>query len=424
MNKKILFIAIGAVLCVILIISGILGGQKQGNDTTASETPKTPVTIAPPQADTTQAPSDTSSPETVPPPPYAGMTFTVLAPNSGDILLGDSIGGDIVSEAVYQRNLAVCQRTGATLLFKYSLDVYADIEAGSMAGNTAPHLLMLNMMSDGSRFLMNGGLADVSELYGRSEGLDRSFSDSMSVAEKQYFIVGDITPSIFLSRYYLKVNANSSAAARLVSVSQNGAITYDALFQIIADSKSSLYLDEQGIHALISDGLFSFADNGEASVDYEGYVKRAAALSAYKNFITSDTDVDNVISIGTYSGNGYVYLPLPTREDDSEGYVVDMSRLYPLAITDDCPDKIMSFELISLMLELSDGFTELVTDEYRLPHGANTVYCYYDIFGWGDFSKHAYNAFFGNKTDSLSKTLEAPKKASLQALSILLERNS
>ena len=95
MNKKILFIAIGAVLCVILIISGILGGQKQGNDTTASETPKTPVTIAPPQADTTQAPSDPSSPETVPPPPYAGMTFTVLAPNNGDILLGDSIGGDM-----------------------------------------------------------------------------------------------------------------------------------------------------------------------------------------------------------------------------------------------------------------------------------------------------------------------------------------
>lgn len=424
MNKRILFLVLSMILCIVLIITGIIAGQKNSQNEAGSETPKPSVTLTPPKPDTLPPSADTSSPETVPPPPYAGTTFTVLAPNSGDLLLGDSMGGDTVSEAVYGRNVALCQETGVTMLFKYSLDVYGDIEAGAQSGSAAPDLVMLNMQSDGSRFLMNGGLLDVSELYGSAKGLDNAFSDSMSVAKKQYFILGELTPSRVLARYYLKIRTGSSVAVSLISASRDGALTYEALFEILAEDGATLSLNSDGLHAMISDGLFSMSAGGEATVDISGYVKGAQALSVYKAQVNVSHDAEPEVTVGTFLVDGCVYLPLPTDDGAAEGAVVDMSRLFPFALTENCPDREMSLYVLSRMLGLSEGLTELVINEYKLPSHYGSAYCLYDVFGWGDFSSHAYTAFTNNKTDSLSKTLEAPKRASLQALSILFERNS
>lgn len=424
MNKKILFLVISVLLCVVLIITGITVGQKSNQNENGSETPKPHVTLAPPKADTDQTAVESSSPETVPPPPYSGKTFTLLVPNSGELLLGDSMGGDTVSEAVYERNLAVCMETGVTMLFKYSLDVYADVEAGSLSGNTVPDLIMLNMRSDGSRFLMNGGLSDVSELYDTAFGIDSSFAESMSVAGRQYFVLGEVTPSYVLSRYCLKVKESSSLASSLAELSQNDTLNYEALFETLAENETQMYLDEQGLHALLSDGLFTLSANGVASVDCDGYVKRAEALSKYATHVNTKAAGNPKITVGTYSDSSYVYLPLPASGDDPVGPTVDASRLYPLALPFDCADREMSESILSLLIVHSEGLCELALTEYKLPNEARPVYCFYDVFGWGDFSRHAYKAFTGNKASSLQKTLEAPKRASLQALSILFERNS
>lgn len=422
MNKKILFLILSVLLCLVLIITGITVGRMGTQSGDGTETPKPPVTITPPKPDTLPPSADTSSPETAPPPPYAGKTFTILAPDDGELLLGDSAYGDAVSEAVYERNLAVCRETGVTLLFKYSLDLYGDIEKSKLSGSESPDLLMLNMREDGSRFLMNGGLSDVSALYESETGLDADFNSEMRVANKQFFILGELTPSSVLARHYLKVKADSSAAELLINASKGGELTYDALFEVLADVGASLSLNAQGLHAMLSEGIFSLSDSGEADVYLDGYVSGAVALSAYSAQINADTEAE--ICVGTYSGDGYVYLPLPRYEGRGEGTAADMSRLFPLALTDDCRDTEMSFFILLHMIRLSSGLTELAISEYKLPKGASPVYCLYDIFGWGDFSEHAYKALTKNKAESLEKTLEAPKRASLQALSILFERNS
>ena len=116
---------------------------------------------------------------------------------------------------------------------------------------------------------------------------------------------------------------------------------------------------------------------------------------------------------------------MPSVDGESDGHSVDMSRIFPFALPSGCPDRTMSDAVLFELISLSEGFCELAAKEYKLPIAVNApAYCFYDIFGWGDFSKHAYKAFAGNKTGSLSKTLEAPKKASVQALLILFERNS
>lgn len=422
MNKKILFLVLSVLLCLVLIITGITVGRMDTQSDVGTETPKPPVTLTPPKPDTLPPSADTSSPETAPPPPYAGKTFTLLAPDDGELLLGDSAYGNAVSEAVYERNLAVCRETGVTLLFKYSLDVYGDIEKSKLSGSESPDLVMLNMKADGSRFLMNGGLSDVSALYESETGLDADFNSEMRIANKQYFILGELTPSSVLARHYLKVRSDSSAAELLVNASKEGALTYDALFEVLAEEGASLSLDAQGLHAMLSEGIFSLSDSGEADVYLDGYVSGTAALSAYSAQINASTEAE--ICVGTYSGDEYLYLPMPRYEGRGEGTAAYMSRLFPLALTDDCRDREMSICILSHMIRLSSGLTELAISEYKLPKGASPVYCLYDIFGWGDFSEHAYKALTKNKAESLEKTLEAPKRASLQALSILFERNS
>lgn len=420
MNKKILFLVLSVVLCIVLIITGITVGQKSNNGSPSTETPKPPVTLSPPQTDTNKPPLDTSSQETVPPPPYGGRTFTVVAPNNGELFLGDGIGGDTVSEAVYQRNLSVCLQTGVTMLFKYSLDVYADTEASSLSGSLSPDLVMLNMRSDGSRFLMNGGLMDVSSLYP-----EMKLPKSLKTAGKQYFIIGDVTPSFVTSLYRLKVKADSGLVSPLTDTLENGTLTLEALFEMLAENEKQLSLGETGIHALLSDGLFLLSDDGNATVDADGYAQRAIRLSRYRAYVNEGSDAEAEICIGTYSGDGYVYFSLPTYDTESVGPVCDTSALYPFALLSGCPDIEMSVSVLTLMTELSHGFGDLAASEYGLPDGGeNAVYCFYDIFGWGDFSRHAYKAFLENRTDSLKKTLEAPTRASLQALLILFERNS
>ena len=426
MNKKILFLVLSVLLCAALLITGITVGQKNSQDDDGSDTPKPPVTLAPPQYDTEQSTDAPESSESVPPPPYQDKTFTLLVPDSGELLLGEAMVGNSVNEAVYERNLAVCRETGVMMQFRYSLDVYKDCEAIALSGVDAPDFITLNMKSDGSRFLMNGGLWDLSSLSDSLSNADNELSKSLSVAGKQYFIIGDATPSYVLSLYRLKVKRSSSLTLPLSKSSQNGALTYETLFEILAECGQQIDLDEAGLHALISDGLFTLSVDGTASIDSDGYAQRTSAIAIHSTLVNTDVGISGDVTVGTYSDNSYVYLPLPSHEGNAVGPIVDMSRLYALAATTNCPDKEMTFYVLRMILEHSDGLAERANVEYELDIGVmeDAVFCYYDIFGWGDFSSHAYKAFVGNKTDSLKKTLEAPSRASLQALSILFERNS
>ena len=50
-------------------------------------------------------------------------------------------------------------------------------------------------------------------------------------------------------------------------------------------------------------------------------------------------------------------------------------------------------------------------------------YCLYDVFGWGDFSSHAWKAFaLGESADAFASRIAAPTRAAEQALLILAER--
>ena len=424
MNKKIFLAVIAALLCAVIAVAGITVGRQTQSGETAPESPKPPVTLQPPPDTRPPETEDAPPLETEPPPPYAGRTFILLVPNSGELFLGDSATGDAVSEAIYKRNLAVCKSTGVTMVFKYSLDVYKELEAESLAGKSVPDLIMPNLREDGSRFLMNGGLLDVSGIYESSAG-GAEAAKSLSVSKKQYFLIGEATPSLILSLNMLRVKRDSAIAPIIGELADREALDAENLFAALAENEKKLCLDREGLHAFATDGIFSLSAEGEAFVDSESYADAVSSIAKYSGSIALNVDENAELSIGTYIGEGYLYFPIPPLSESDRGLLADASGVYPFAIPSDCPDYDMSACIFDAIAKSSTGLSELVCSEYGLPKDAaeSASLCLYGIFGWGDFSSHAYNALSTNKINSLKKTLEAPKKASLQALAILFERN-
>ena len=124
----------------------------------------------------------------------------------------------------------------------------------------------------------------------------------------------------------------------------------------------------------------------------------------------------------------YYVLPMP-KYSVSDGYsaTVDMSSLLAYAVPSALEDKDKTYDVIELMYNESAGFSAALAQELALSEAglwiSNIKYCLYDVFGWGDFSSHAWKAFsLGESAEAFSSRLTAPTRAAEQALLILAER--
>lgn len=429
MNKKIILLVVSAILVAILVTVGVTF-HEWGNETTDTEgqTARPPVVLTRPEA---TKPSETDTVITAPA-PYDGMTFTVLLAENAELYFGEFDGGDNVNEKAYARNLLLCEEFGVSMVFRYSLGIYDEYYAQSNAGKIDIDLICMNMQKDGARFMMSGSIDDV---LADTESADFPFPDVYdnlyAVNGRSFFLIGGATPSYPLANRFLRVEKDSYALEQLKTLASSGILTYENMFSTLKNVGATLSLDGDSLHALAAkDGIFVFSDSGEPQILTEVYVENINKLSGFKSQISeADGATLGEVSVGTPVKDGeFIYLPLPKATvEESYTATVDPSCLYPLAVPSNLDNREKTYAILERMFELSDGLPAAVCEEYgiELPYEDDGIgFCFYDLFGWGDFSKHSYSAFGSGSTSSLANKLTAPEKAALQALSILFERCS
>ncbi len=421
-DKRITVITLASFILAAVLILCVFVGRKPnaGEDESSidSETPRPPVHITVPQESEDEVSGEDT--EFVPGKPYEGRQFTVLLPNTGAEFFGEEAGGDEIEAKAYERNIAFCRETGADIVFRYSINVYDEFKTAGKAGIGDIDLVIMNMKKEGARFLMSGMISDMLSDVSKKEVLG-DFG-AYEINGKTRFLLGNATPSLLTSRIYLKVVNDFPAAEELSKHSQLGTLTYESLFAVLKESETYLSMNEETLHALASgEGFFFLSQSGESAVDSEKYTENIEKLFAYKD---RTVEGESAISLGRVETDGnFLYLNLP-KSDVGEEYKIhyDTAFLYPAAIPKILEDGHKTEFLVRKFFELSEELTAEICKEYRLTFEETREECYYDLFGWGDFSSHAYNAWREGSVSSLKSKLEDPKKVALQALLILFER--
>ncbi len=434
-DRKVALSALLAFLLAFLLIFAVILGRKPSDpsdDCTSdcpeeSTRPSVHITRPPLNegesglpAQSDEVTAETEAPETEPRPPFDGRTYSLLLPNSGAEHFGENEGECVLDAAAYERNISFCRNMGVDMVFNYSAGVYTQFERAYKAGVGDIDLVIMNMKAEGGRFLMSGMIRELLSDCESSGPL--SEYSAYKIGEKAYFLLGDATPSLLTARKYLKVQKASASAPELNRLSQTGELTYEKMFAALAESGTLLTLNEDSLHTLAADeDFFSLSGNGSADVRTEKYSESIGKLFAYRSQTANE---GSAVFIGTpKEGEDYLYLNLPKWDTADEYKVVyDTSALYPAAIPAILSDAGKTEALTLEFFKLSGELTKSICREYGITVSGARGENYYDLFGWGDFSLHAYNAWREGSVSSLKEKLEEPRKAASQALLILYER--
>lgn len=424
-RKKTIFISALAILVTVLIVAFSMGAAKEEPSTDETSVERPSVVIKPPQT----SPSETDAPPE--PLPYEGKTFTVLGVYDEDRYLGDieGEGPNTVSQISYARNLRICAKYGVEIVFKYTLDVYAEVSSAIMSGGEPPSdLLNVNMLSDASSFLMKGGTFNLldSGIDLTGEAYCKPFVEYFTQNGKCPFIIGSANPSLYGALYAMAVKEDSAAVPHLDTLLSEDSFTYDEVISAFKTASAAVSLDAKTLHVLsFGDSLFGF-DGEEQYVRTDEYTEAYSSVLGWREiFSAQGTAADAYISAYTDIPTGYKAYPIPAAY--GTGRQVDPSRLYAFAVPANISeeDKSMVFTVTDAFYSESVG---IYVEEYEsipalIDADEHLVFCFYTIFGWGDFSDHAFKAFLEEKSAAeLSASLVAPDTVSHQALKILLER--
>lgn len=379
------------------------------------------------------SPTETSggveSESTAPSLPYQGETLVLLSTLSEDKYLGDLTGDapNLISEASYKRNLALCDAYGIEMIFSYTDDVCAKLEATVNSG-ALPNfdIVNINMLSDGSALLMNGGTYDI-----LSSGIDLTsnvysgeFCEYFTQNERLPFLLGEANPSKYLARYVLNVKADSPLVGRLTELEKNDCFTLSDVMLAFEEEKASLFVDEKTLYALfMREPLFGFEKEHSPTVLSEKYLSAYETLLPYSGSLCADDGIAHISSVAD-TEDGFVTFALPSISENDK-VPMDMSQVQVFAFPQNIADerKDMVFELTDALYRLSENiYADALGENERIFKGEE-LFCFFLVFGWGDFDEHAYSSLLSGKTpDELAELTDRPAKMSLKALEILLER--
>lgn len=421
-----------AFVCALALVLGavmIIGISRTGKDNVETVKPSVTIPVVPPERE---------EGETSPPPLHDGKVFRVLCGAESSLDFGDNgVMDSKVSRMAYERNRSISSSLGVVIAFDYTRSVYEAYTNLLKSGFIRYDLLSVNMASDGNRLLMNGGLDNVysSSLDLSSPVFDAAFMETFAYEGNCGFLMGEANPSRLLCANALFVSKSMTGADTLYSLAYSGELTYDALFETLLESEASLRVDENSFHAAISaNGIFDFLPSGEGKVNIAGYANRYSQLLPHikSGAISVSEQSHSEVFIDTLSDHEsfeyYYVLPMP-KYSVSDGYVttVDMSSLLAYAVPSALADRDKTYDVIEHIYNGSAGFSKALAEELSLSSAGlwmdNIKYCLYDVFGWGDFSTHAWKAFsLGESADAFSLRITAPTRAAEQALLILAER--
>lgn len=239
-------------ICMILAaltVLGVLASSGCANSATHTDTDKPVVTT-----DDTKAAEVTSVEETeteaetdaLPQVSYGGEEFRVLAQTDGnrhyDIYAEEADESDAVHDAVFNRNLAVQDRFGISIVVEYDTfsAVNAAIDRMVKSGTDEFDLCFVHMVSGASMALDNDFVAfeDLEYIDLSKPWWDKNLKDGFSIGNRLFMANGDISPSSFSSTsclYFNKTMFDRNDLQYPYQLVREGKWTLDRLIEFTKD---------------------------------------------------------------------------------------------------------------------------------------------------------------------------------------------
>lgn len=334
-----------------------------GSDTTANTETTTPVETLPPELQ-----------DTLPDVRFDGETFTTLIRESTKYeMLSDEITGDLVSDAVYERNLAVEERFGVQLEVITRAGEWSQRDAfmahvsnSILGGDHEFDLVMghrsyiVTMPSKGLAYdltLMDG--LDFSKKWWHS-----GYMDNAEIGGSIYTAAGDIGHTVYEYLevvFFNKKLAEQNQITDLYELVQSGGWTYDQmltyastavsdldgngiydagdLYGLSIDAKNIRYLPtywEADVTLVGADGLRYFNLPTEKYIDCYDQAYRMVHECDYVYYVSNSTDDDNMFIndqvlfqadlLGRAVGmkemeSEYGILPFPKYNEEQKDYI-------------------------------------------------------------------------------------------------------
>lgn len=247
-----------ALLLAIAMLAASLASCGTKTDTPTDTTTATAadVTTPSPADTTTSAPEETLPPElqdTLPDVRYEGETFTALLRESTKYeMQSEEITGDLLSDAVYQRNLDIEERFGVKVKTLTEPGAWGDREnfiarvSNSVLGGDHEFDMVLTHNSYMNTMPIKGLAYDLATL----ENLDFSkkwwhsgYMDNAEINGAIYTAAGDIGVTVYEYLevvFFNKKIAEENQITDLYEVVQSGAWTYDKMMEYVSTVTSDL----------------------------------------------------------------------------------------------------------------------------------------------------------------------------------------
>ena len=249
--------ALALLLAIVILATTVAScGNKTDTpaDTTTASAPEAGTTA--PADTTTAAPEETVAPElqdTLPEVRYEGETFTALLRESTKYeMQSEEITGELLSDAVYERNLAIEERFGVKVKTLTEPGGWNDREGfigrvtNSVLGGDHEFDMILTHNSYMNTMPIKGLAYDLTTL----ESLDFSkkwwhsgYMDNAEVNGAIYTAAGDIGVTVYEYLevvFYNKKIAEENKITDLYGVVQSGAWTYDKMMEYVSTVTSDL----------------------------------------------------------------------------------------------------------------------------------------------------------------------------------------
>ncbi|MBQ7719248.1 MAG: hypothetical protein IJT56_01580 [Clostridia bacterium] len=219
----------------------------------AASSPKPGVTAAPDTAEAATEPEETDPLSYLPDKDFGGRTFTILTRNSMEYeFLAEEQTGDIINDAVYERNHAIEDRYNVKINLvakettwgggdKFNSELDASIMAGDsdydmVAGYAA---MILGAVQQG--LFVNW--YDVPHIDITKPWWSPQIADSLTINGRMYAMTGDIALSIWegmVCMYYNKKLADSYSTGDVYQTVKDGSWTFDRFLSVVSKVSGDL----------------------------------------------------------------------------------------------------------------------------------------------------------------------------------------
>lgn len=256
-----------------------------GNDGTAAGT----------DAAVTDAPDEPYYLDTLTDQRFDGTTFTMIAENTEQRpnFDNDTVTGDTINDAIYNRKIAIEDRYGITIeTVSMATRGKCNTEVkNKVLANDDLYDLVFNAVATGGMkgLATNGYMAELSELpyldLTRSHW-SQNFVNNMTINDKLFFVAGGASPSYYLSAVVMLFNTEKAVDYQLpdlYKLVEDGKWTVDKLGELLI----------QSTHDLDGDNIY------QPTNDFIGLVQTIEAGNSY--FIAAGGNMINKKADGSYA---------------------------------------------------------------------------------------------------------------------------